>query len=115
MSSRSLSFLGALLERRTAPATTHQADATVVYRQVLLGYRELEGTALAQFGLSLREHDVATELMHGATYREAARTLRIAESTVRFHAQNVFRKAKVTDRHGFERRFHAWINQWAED
>lgn len=90
-------------------------DYRASYRAVMRGYRELEGTALAQFELSMREHEVATHLMHGATYRQAARDLSIAESTVRFHAQNVFRKAHVKDRRSFERCVHEWLDQWLDE
>ena len=90
-------------------------DYRASYRAVMRSYRELEGTALAQFELSMREHEVATHLMHGATYRQAASALRIAESTVRYHAQNVYRKAHVKDRRSFERCVHQWLDQWLDE
>ena len=111
-----LSQLGTLLKRRTVLFKRKDASSPQVhYHDVIASYRELEGTALAQFGLSMREHEVACQLIHGATYREAGHALSITESTVRFHAQNVFRKANVRDRRAFERRVHTWLNQWADD
>lgn len=114
MGARPLFRLGMLLlqqDMRSRGEGNYQA----AYRAVMRNYRELEGTALAQFELTMREHEVATHLMHGATYRQAASALRIAESTVRYHAQNVFRKAHVKDRRAFERCVHAWLNQWLDD
>lgn len=105
--------LGLLFRQHDAPPK-HIADLRITYRDVLRNYRELEGTALAQFELTMREQEVATHMMHGATFRETASALHIAESTVRYHAQNVYRKAHVKDRRSFERCVHAWLNQWLD-
>ncbi len=52
----------------------------------------------AKEALSDREHEVATAYVDGQNYKETARTLGIAPSTVRTHLRSVYRKLGVTSR-----------------
>jgi DNA-binding CsgD family transcriptional regulator/tetratricopeptide (TPR) repeat protein len=55
-------------------------------------------TEQAKEALSDREHEVATAYADGQNYKEIARTLGIAPSTVRTHLRTVYRKLGVTSR-----------------
>ena len=48
--------------------------------------------------LSPREEDVLREITHGASNKEIARTLEIAETTVKIHVQHILRKLGLTSR-----------------
>lgn len=48
--------------------------------------------------LSPRETEILTEIGHGASNKEIARTLSIAESTVKIHVQHLLRKLEVNSR-----------------
>jgi two-component system, NarL family, nitrate/nitrite response regulator NarL len=48
--------------------------------------------------LSPREHEVLQEIARGASNKEIARTLQIAETTVKIHVQHILRKMGVTSR-----------------
>ena len=48
--------------------------------------------------LSPRELDVLRELARGASNKEIARTLNIAETTVKIHVQNILRKLRLSSR-----------------
>ncbi len=48
--------------------------------------------------LSPRETEILTEIGHGASNKEIARTLSIAESTVKIHVQHLLRKLDVASR-----------------
>ena len=48
--------------------------------------------------LSPREMDVLRELARAASNKEIARTLNIAETTVKIHVQNILRKLKLSSR-----------------
>ena len=53
-----------------------------------------EGAAL----LSPREHEVLEQIARGASNKEIARTLQIAETTVKIHVQHILRKLGVSSR-----------------
>lgn len=53
-------------------------------------------TPLAQ--LSAREQEVLAEIARGASNKEIARTLSIAETTVKIHVQHILRKLDLTSR-----------------
>jgi len=53
---------------------------------------------LALQSLSPRERDILRELARGASNKEIARTLDIAETTVKVHVQHVLRKLGLTSR-----------------
>jgi two-component system nitrate/nitrite response regulator NarL len=48
--------------------------------------------------LSPRERDILREIARGASNKEIARTLQIAETTVKIHVQHIFRKLNLTSR-----------------
>jgi two-component system nitrate/nitrite response regulator NarL len=48
--------------------------------------------------LSPREMEVLRELARAASNKEIARTLNIAETTVKIHVQNILRKLKLSSR-----------------
>lgn len=48
--------------------------------------------------LSPREHDILREIARGASNKEIARTLGIAETTVKIHVQHILRKLNLTSR-----------------
>ncbi len=48
--------------------------------------------------LTARERDIVRELARGASNKEIARTLDLAESTVKIHVRNILRKLNLTSR-----------------
>ena len=56
---------------------------------------DLEGTSVP---LSPREEDVLREITRGASNKEIARTLDIAETTVKIHVQHILRKLGLSSR-----------------
>ena len=50
------------------------------------------------FGLSVRETQVAALLVRRTPYRQIAETLDVTENTVKTHARNIYKKAGVTSR-----------------
>lgn len=56
----------------------------------------LEPSAMGR--LSPREHDILREIARGASNKEIARTLQIAETTVKIHVQHILRKLNLTSR-----------------
>jgi DNA-binding CsgD family transcriptional regulator len=51
-----------------------------------------------RFGLSAREQDILSLIVKGMSNAEIANALYITESTVKFHAGNIFRKAGLNSR-----------------
>jgi two-component system nitrate/nitrite response regulator NarL len=56
------------------------------------------GTAAAQPALSPREREILVYLARGASNKEIARDLDVAESTVKIHVQHILRKLDLTSR-----------------
>jgi DNA-binding NarL/FixJ family response regulator len=54
--------------------------------------------ATQDFGLTPRERAVLAQLSHGATNKDIARALELAEGTVKNHVSSAFAKLGVTDR-----------------
>jgi two-component system nitrate/nitrite response regulator NarL len=54
--------------------------------------------AAAADPLTTRERDIMRELSHGASNKEIARSLMLAESTVKIHVRNILRKLNLTSR-----------------
>jgi len=71
--------------RRPAPAM--QGDAAPVV-----------SASAAADPLTSRERDIIRELSRGASNKEIARTLSLAESTVKIHVRNILRKLNFTSR-----------------
>lgn len=55
-------------------------------------------TAVSLARLSPRERDILREIARGSSNKEIARTLQIAETTVKIHVQHIFRKLNLTSR-----------------
>jgi two-component system nitrate/nitrite response regulator NarL len=61
--------------------------------------RELRGGgAAAQPALSPREREILAFIARGASNKEIARTLEVAESTVKIHVQHILRKLELSSR-----------------
>lgn len=58
----------------------------------------LSESALATSKLSPREREILREIARGASNKEIARTLKIAETTVKIHVQHIFRKLNLSSR-----------------
>ena len=54
--------------------------------------------AAAADPLTTRERDIMRELAHGSSNKEIARSLTLAESTVKIHVRNILRKLNLTSR-----------------
>jgi len=78
---------------RLAPAVTHK-----VVSEFARMARRLEDHPVAEVGLSRRELEVLRLLARGATNKEIAQQLHIAEGTVKNHLTNIFTKLDVPDR-----------------
>lgn len=52
----------------------------------------------APFDLTAREREIAAAIAHGASNKQIARELDIAETTVKVHVQNILRKLELTSR-----------------
>lgn len=57
-----------------------------------------EDTSADLSRLSPRERDILREIARGASNKEIARTLQIAETTVKIHVQHIFRKLNLSSR-----------------
>jgi len=66
---------------------------------------------LAAHGLTERECHVALKLMEDMPNRDIAATLFIAESTVKKHIQNLYRKCEAEDRRAFRRICLIWLQE----
>lgn len=58
----------------------------------------LPASAVAADPLTTRERDIMRELARGASNKEIARSLMLAESTVKIHVRNILRKLNLTSR-----------------
>ncbi|HEX5357238.1 MAG TPA: response regulator [Aquabacterium sp.] len=74
------------------PAVAQPAASTGVAESGL----EPDAASLAR--LSPRERDILREIARGASNKEIARTLSIAETTVKIHVQHILRKLNLTSR-----------------
>lgn len=74
------------------PAVTQAAAAPGVQE----GGPEPDDSSLSR--LSPRERDILREIARGASNKEIARTLSIAETTVKIHVQHILRKLNLTSR-----------------
>lgn len=110
---RQHSSIGA--ESNTATSTTSLPQAAEgEARGIMEQFYALRETVLEELGLTSQERAVAIELMTGGTYREASRSLYLAESTVKFHAKSVYRKAHAHSRAEFARAVFLSMEQKSE-
>ena len=57
-----------------------------------------EGAGHEKDRFSPRERDILLSLAHGESNKEIARKLDLAESTVKIHVQNIFKKLNMSSR-----------------
>ena len=62
------------------------------------GSREARASAADKGRLSAREREILAQLARGASNKEIARELELAESTVKIHVQNILRKLDLSSR-----------------
>jgi len=78
-------------------------------QEVFNYYRNLKGARIAsnlsKNGLSRREMEVAMSILEKKNYKQIAKNLFIAESTVSKHASNIFKKTDVKNRATFLKRY----------
>ncbi|MFD0798498.1 LuxR C-terminal-related transcriptional regulator [Maribacter chungangensis] len=78
-------------------------------QEVFNYYENLKGTSVAsnlhKNGLSRREMEVAMSILENKNYKQIAKDLFIAESTVSKHASNIFKKTEVKNRKSFLQRY----------
>jgi LuxR family maltose regulon positive regulatory protein len=58
-----------------------------------------------EVGLTPREREVLSELVHGKTNKEIARALGVSVPAVAFHLRNIFRKLRVRTRRAAARKY----------
>ena len=98
--------LVAAFQSQGAPEVPVKAPAAVVAERLAGAPVAADSGALAPAGalaggatpLSPREEDVLREIARGASNKEIARTLDIAETTVKIHVQHILRKLGLTSR-----------------
>jgi len=62
------------------------------------GGREMTAEVADKDRISPREREILMQLVRGASNKEMARELKLAESTVKIHVQNILRKLNLTSR-----------------
>jgi two-component system nitrate/nitrite response regulator NarL len=82
---------------RTASGA-HDLSATAAAPERDVAQARLDDAAEGVSRLSPRERDILREIARGASNKEIARTLNIAETTVKIHVQHIFRKLNLTSR-----------------
>jgi two-component system nitrate/nitrite response regulator NarL len=89
-------FLVASVRRAAAGQSVISGELT---DKLVRGVREGGGaTSDATAGLSPREREILALLARGASNKEIARDLGVAESTVKIHVQHILRKLDLTSR-----------------
>lgn len=81
----------------TQPSADEGQGAVLAQPEAVEPEPALQGDA-ALSRLSPREHDILREIARGASNKEIARTLNIAETTVKIHVQHILRKLNLTSR-----------------
>jgi len=94
--------LAAAIERAVRGESTISPEMT---GKLVSAYQALQGQPEAQApskdpvqGLSPREKQILAEIARGASNKEIARTLDIAEATVKIHVQHILRKLNLSSR-----------------
>jgi DNA-binding NarL/FixJ family response regulator len=90
-------FLLKQLDPRDLAAAIRAVVRGTIFRPLGPGASSKQ-SALEQTGLSKRELSILETLQSGASNREIARQLFLAEQTVKFHLTNIYRKLGVTSR-----------------
>lgn len=81
-----------------APAPDAAPDAAPEPAEAPEPQARASESALAASKLSPREREILREIARGASNKEIARTLKIAETTVKIHVQHIFRKLNLSSR-----------------
>ena len=100
LSGRWLHLQAALAESRDGGA----GDTVIVIEPV--GPHELAWLRTAAYGLSTREREVVELVVRGASTKQIAGTLSIAESTVQDHLSHIFDKLEVRGRRALVKRLY---------
>jgi two-component system nitrate/nitrite response regulator NarL len=87
-------FLVSSVRRAAAGQSVISAEMT---DKLVTGVRE-GPQAVADGGLSPREKEILVQLARGDSNKEIARTLGVAESTVKIHVQHILRKLDLSSR-----------------
>ena len=85
-------------ESAVSPEMTNKL--VMAYRQAMAATPDVPATSSAHplSRLSPRERDILREIARGASNKEIARTLEIAETTVKIHVQHILRKLNLSSR-----------------
>ena len=89
---------GSWLTLRAAPLTGPAGDADIVVTVEPTPRTALGRLALAAYGLTAREEDVALLVLQGASTQAIASALHLSPHTVQDHLKKIFGKAGVTSR-----------------
>ncbi len=91
----------ALLDALRRAANGESIVSPQMTAQLIQGVRnpvKQTGTSVERDKFSPREKDIITCLAQGESNKEIARALDLAESTVKIHVQNIFKKLNMTSR-----------------
>lgn len=80
------------------PVITEQMTAKLVEQMRKPAHLPAQRESDAAETLTAREQEILRELARGASNKEIARALDLAESTVKIHVRNILRKLKLTSR-----------------
>lgn len=84
--------------RNAVTAPTDEEASVASSNQAVAAEPEPSSEDSALSRLSPREKDILREIARGASNKEIARTLSIAETTVKIHVQHILRKLNLTSR-----------------
>jgi two-component system nitrate/nitrite response regulator NarL len=87
-----------LAEAIRASMRGHTAISPEMTGKLVAAFQNPASDAESAAALSPREHDVLRQIALGASNKEIARTLDIAETTVKIHVQHILRKLGLTSR-----------------
>lgn len=91
----------ALLDAIRRAAQGESVVSPQMTAQLIQGVRnpvKVAGAGVEREKFSPRERDIITRLAQGESNKEIARALDLAESTVKIHVQNIFKKLNMTSR-----------------
>lgn len=80
------------------PVITEQMTARLVEQMRKPAHAPIARESATAETLTAREQEILRELARGASNKEIARVLELAESTVKIHVRNILRKLKLTSR-----------------
>ena len=89
----------AQLREQLAGASGHLSEIDEDSQRIVGEYRQVVQKQFDAWRLTASEQDVVLALLKGLSFREIAQLRETREKTVRQHAANVYRKARVAGRH----------------